>query len=37
LQAPLAQALIGAEEGKRVDFCGMPVAIEILAVEAVPD
>jgi hypothetical protein len=33
-QVPLARALMGAEEGERVDFGGKPVAIEILAVEA---
>jgi len=32
-QAPLAKALIGAEEGERVDFNGRPDAIEILGVE----
>ncbi|MCW3838359.1 GreA/GreB family elongation factor [Sphingomonas canadensis] len=34
-QAPLAQALIGAEEGERVDFGGRAEAIEILAVEPI--
>lgn len=34
--APLAHALIGAEEGERVDFGGRAEAIEILAVEAIP-
>ena len=34
--APLAQALIGAEEGERVDFNGKPEAIEVLGVEAIP-
>ncbi|RYE03550.1 MAG: nucleoside-diphosphate kinase [Sphingomonadales bacterium] len=34
--APLAKALIGAEEGERVDFNGKPEAIEILGVEAIP-
>jgi len=32
-QAPLAKALIGAEEGERVDFNGGTDAIEILGVE----
>jgi transcription elongation GreA/GreB family factor len=35
--APLAQALIGAEVGERVDFNGRAEAIEILAVDAIPD
>jgi transcription elongation GreA/GreB family factor len=35
--APLAQALIGAEEGERVDFNGKPEAIEILEVTAIPE
>jgi len=34
-QAPLAHALLGAEEGERVDFGGKPEAIEVLAVEAI--
>lgn len=34
--APLAHALIGAEEGERVDFGGRAEAIEILAVDAIP-
>lgn len=34
--APLAHALIGAEEGERVDFNGKPEAIEILEVGAIP-
>ena len=34
--APLAHALIGAEEGERVDFGGRAEAIEILEVEAIP-
>ncbi|HVJ00885.1 MAG TPA: GreA/GreB family elongation factor [Sphingomonas sp.] len=34
--APLAHALIGAEEGERVDFNGKPEAIEILEVGAFP-
>ncbi|MEP9358170.1 GreA/GreB family elongation factor [Sphingomonas sp. KR3-1] len=36
-QAPLAQALIGAEEGEKVDFGGRPQAIEILGIETIPD
>lgn len=36
-QAPLAHALLGAEEGERVDFGGKAEAIEILAVEAIAD
>ncbi len=36
VQAPLAQALIGAEEGERVDFGGRAGAIEILGVETIP-
>lgn len=35
--APLAQALIGAEEGEKVDFGGKPQAIEILGIETIPD
>ncbi|MGK6354936.1 GreA/GreB family elongation factor [Sphingomonas sp. DT-207] len=35
--APLAQALIGAEEGERVDFNGKAEAIEILHVGAIPE
>ncbi|WP_294333226.1 GreA/GreB family elongation factor [uncultured Sphingomonas sp.] len=34
-QAPLAHALLGAEEGERVDFGGKAEAIEILDVEAI--
>lgn len=34
--APLAQALIGAETGERVDFNGRREAIEILDVSAIP-
>ncbi|MHA6717968.1 GreA/GreB family elongation factor [Sphingomonas sp. RS6] len=34
-QAPLAHALLGAEEGERVDFGGKAEAIEILGVEAI--
>ena len=34
--APLAHALIGAEQGERVDFNGKPEAIEVLGVEAIP-
>lgn len=34
--APLAQALLGAEEGERVDFNGRPEAIEIVEVSAIP-
>ena len=34
-QAPLAHALLGAEEGERVDFGGKAEAIEVLAVEAI--
>lgn len=33
--APLAQALIGAEEGERVDFNGKAEAIEIVSIEAI--
>lgn len=33
--APLAHALIGAEEGERVDFNGRPEAIEVLEVGAI--
>ena len=32
-QAPLAQALMGAEAGERLDFAGTADAIEVLAVE----
>lgn len=35
--APLAHALIGAEEGERVDFNGKTEAIEILEVGAIPE
>lgn len=35
--APLAHALLGAEEGERVDFNGCAEAIEILEVSAIPD
>ncbi|ATY33608.1 GreA/GreB family elongation factor [Sphingomonas psychrotolerans] len=35
--APLANALLGAEAGERVDFNGRPEAIEILEVVAIPD
>jgi transcription elongation GreA/GreB family factor len=35
--APLANALLGAEAGERVDFNGRPEAIEILEVFAIPD
>lgn len=35
--APLANALLGAEEGERVDFNGRAEAIEILEVTAIPD
>jgi transcription elongation GreA/GreB family factor len=34
--APLAQALIGAEAGERVDFNSKAEAIEVVAVEAIP-
>jgi len=34
-QAPLAHALLGAEEGERVDFGGKAEAIEVLGVEAI--
>jgi transcription elongation GreA/GreB family factor len=34
--APLANALLGAWEGERVDFNGRAEAVEILAVEAIP-
>jgi transcription elongation GreA/GreB family factor len=34
-QAPLAHALLGAEEGERVDFGGKADAIEVLGVEAI--
>ena len=33
--APLAQALIGAEEGERMDFNGKPEAIEVVGVETI--
>lgn len=36
-QAPLARALIGAEEGDRPDFGGRAQAIEIVAIETIPD
>ncbi len=36
-QAPLAKALIGAEEGEKVDFAGRPGAIEIVGIETIPD
>lgn len=36
-QAPLARALIGAEEGERVDFGGRAQAIEIVGIETIPD
>ncbi|WP_137862500.1 MULTISPECIES: GreA/GreB family elongation factor [unclassified Sphingomonas] len=36
-QAPLAKALIGAEEGDRLDFGGRGQAIEIVAIETIPD
>jgi len=35
--APLAQALIGAEEGEKVDFAGRAEAMEILGVEPIPE
>ncbi len=35
-QAPLAKALIGAEEGEKVDFAGKMGAIEIVGIEAIP-
>lgn len=34
-QAPLAHALLGAEEGERVDFGGKREAIEVLEVQAI--
>ncbi|MBX3563456.1 MAG: GreA/GreB family elongation factor [Sphingomonas sp.] len=34
--APLAQVLIGGEQGERVDFNGRTEAIEIVAVELIP-
>ena len=34
--APLAHALLGAEEGERVDFNGRPEAIEILETGPIP-
>jgi len=36
-QAPLAQALIGAEAGERVAFNGVEDAIEILAIDTIGD
>ncbi|MBN8812226.1 MULTISPECIES: GreA/GreB family elongation factor [unclassified Sphingomonas] len=36
-QAPLAWALIGAEEGEKVDFGGRAQAIEIIGIETIPD
>jgi transcription elongation GreA/GreB family factor len=33
--APLAHALIGAEQGERVDFAGKSEAIEVIAVEPI--
>ncbi len=33
--SPLARALMGAAEGERVDFNGVPEAIEILKIETV--
>ncbi|MET0307514.1 MAG: GreA/GreB family elongation factor [Sphingomonas sp.] len=35
--APLANALLGGWEGEKVDFGGKAEAIEILAVDAIPD
>ncbi|MFS2110499.1 GreA/GreB family elongation factor [Sphingomonas sp. Sphisp140] len=35
-QAPLAKALLGAEEGEKVDFAGKAQAIEIAAIETIP-
>jgi len=35
--APLAAALIGAEEGEAVDFAGRAHAIEVLGISAIPD
>jgi transcription elongation GreA/GreB family factor len=35
-QAPLAHALIGAEQGERIDFNGRAEAIEVLSVEPIP-
>jgi transcription elongation GreA/GreB family factor len=35
-QAPLAKALIGAEEGEKVDFAGKAGSIEIVGIEAIP-
>ena len=35
--APLARAVIGADEGDRVDFGGEAEAIEILSAEAIPE
>ena len=35
--APLAHALIGAEPGERIDFNGVPEAIEIVATGPIPD
>lgn len=34
--APLAQALLGAEAGERVDFNGRPEAIEIVEISEIP-
>ncbi|WP_404334858.1 GreA/GreB family elongation factor [Sphingomonas sp. MMS12-HWE2-04] len=36
-QAPLAQALIGAEAGEHVDFAGRAEAIELVTVEPIPE
>jgi transcription elongation GreA/GreB family factor len=36
-QAPLAAAMIGAEEGELIDFNGRAEAIEILSVEPIPE
>jgi len=36
-QAPLAKALIGAEEGEKVDFAGKAQTIEIVEIETIPD
>lgn len=35
--APLARALMDAEVGEKVDFAGKPEAIEVIAVNTVPD
>ena len=35
--APLAAALIGAEEGELIDFAGRADAIEVLVISAIPD